>query len=120
MQGFGLPLVGNPPTGPLPGGSQVTSIGRCPPAASGTTCLNAASTLPCSRIGEPASGQCGVFENVSASDAQVSNTTGEACVRETGAANCVSSRQMNASECSLTPSTAPPLAGSATTTGLCA
>ena len=57
-------------------------------------------------------------ENVSSSEAQVSNTTGDGRDLKAGAANSVNSRQMNASEFSVVPSTAPAFAG--TTTAPCA
>jgi hypothetical protein len=52
-----------------------------------------------------------LVENVSSSEAQVSNTTGDGRDLDAGAANSVNSRQMNASEFSVVPSTAPALAG---------
>ena len=59
-------------------------------------------------------------ENVSSSEAQVSNITGDELPLDVGAANSVNSRQMKASEFSVVPSTAPALAGTATTTVPCA
>ena len=52
--------------------------------------------------------------NVSASDAQVSNTTGFEDLGDTGAVNCVNIPQRKASEFSVWPSTAPACAGTAT------
>jgi len=104
-------VVGNPPTAAFPGGLHGTST-------TGPPCVVfiARSTLACSFFGAPGSGQCGVFENVSASDAQVSNTTGEAFDSSTGVVNCVNNRQMNSSKFCVVPSTAPARAGTATTT----
>lgn len=74
------------------------------------------STLACSLTGSFGPGQCGDVEKTSSCEAQVSNTTGDGCVTETGAANSVNRRQMKASEFSVFPSTAPACAGTATTT----
>jgi hypothetical protein len=60
-----------------------------------------------------------LVEKVSASDAQVSNTTGDWLDVDAGAVNSVNSLQMKASEFSVVPFTAPALAGVATR-GLCA
>ncbi|MCR6699828.1 MAG: hypothetical protein NVV68_01030 [Dokdonella sp.] len=109
-----MPPTGKPPTAALPGGTQATSTAALP-----WTVFSARSTLAWSFFGAPGSGQRGVEANVSASDAQVSNTTGAALPFSAGAANCVNSCQTNASEFSVLPSTAPARAGTATTT-LCA
>src|SRR5436305_1154595 len=113
MQGVGVPVVGKPPTAAPAGGLQATSIGmRC-----GVVVL--ARTLACSFFGSSGLGQWGVFEKVSSSDAQVSNSTGEAFDLDTGAVNSVNRRQMNSSEFWVVPLTAPARAGTATTTAVC-
>ncbi len=52
--------------------------------------------------------------NVSASDAHLSNSTGDALWEETGAVICVNNSQIKASEFSVLPSTGPACAGTAT------
>src|SRR5579863_7721479 len=122
MQRGGAPLLGNPPTAAPTGGSQLTSIPIvCKPGCDAPA-LNVfmnCSTLRWSLIGSPTLGQWGLTENVSASDAQVSNTTGDGLLFETGAVKSVNSRQIKRSEFSVFPSTAPALAGTATTTAPC-
>src|SRR5216684_6251836 len=111
MQGVGVPVVGNPPTGAFPGLAHGTSIG--PPrrlsdsSAFAGSFFITASTLPCSFFGSFGPGHRGVAENVSSSEAQVSNTTGDGCDLDAGAANSVNLRQINASEFSVIPSTGP-------------
>src|SRR3954462_5804135 len=113
MQGVGVPVVGKPPTAAPAGGLQATSIGtRC-----GVVAL--ARTLACSFFGSSGLGQWGVFEKVSSSEAQVSNSAGEGFDLDTGAVNSVNRRQMNSSEFRVVPSTAPARAGTATTTPAC-
>jgi len=60
-----------------------------------------------------------LVENVSLSEAHVSNVTGVGLAVVAGAANSVKSCQIKASEFSVLPSTAPALAGTATTTAVC-
>src|SRR5271166_4536554 len=118
MQGAGVPVVGNPPTaaprGTLHGSSTVWA--RRFNNAFVLSVFTASSTLPCNFIGSPGSGQCGVVENVSLSEAQVSKTAGDGLPLDTGATNSVNSRQIKASEFSVVPSTAPAFAGTATVT----
>ncbi|WP_152428503.1 hypothetical protein [Methyloferula stellata] len=120
-----MPLIGNPPEAAFPGGLHCASIGLvCARSADPSALADAdfmnSSTLACSFCGSSELGQCGVFENVSPSEAQVSNMTGDGCDRVAGPANSVNSRQMKASEFSVVPSTAPPLDGTATATAFCA
>src|SRR5579863_8402482 len=119
MHGVGVPLVGNSPiAAPIGGlhGSSIAAVRTRICDTVGSSIFTNWSTLGCSFIGSPGSGQSGFVENVSLSDAQVSNTTGDGLLSDTGATNPVNIRQMNASEFSEVPSTAPALAGVATTT----
>src|ERR1051325_8569431 len=111
MQGAGEPVVGKPPTAALPGAAQGISIGP------GFSTRRERRTLAWNFFGSFGSGQCGLTENVSLSDAHVSKTTGDGCPFETGATNWTNRRQMNSSEFCFVPVTGPGRAGVTTSTG---